>query len=200
MISMWKNRTVIAVLALALLGLGCESGTEPVQQSSGVQAVESTSRSLLGGLIGTVESTLDTGLDLVRTTVTIVGDLGSAIIGPVGGLLEVNDHDLSVPPGAVPHPTLFSMEIVEGRSVVVDLTAVDPETGEDVGGKGFNVPVQLALSYADLKLNKHQIEDLVIVRIHDDGTYEPLPSVVNKDTQQVTAELDHFSRYALCRN
>ena len=200
MSSTWKNRAAFAVLGVALFTWGCDSSTEPTGQPSGVQAVESTSSSLLGELVGTVEGTLETGLKLVQTTVTVVGDLGTALIGPVGGLLEVNDHDLSVPPGAVPHPTLFSMEIVEGRTVVVDLRAVDPETGADVGGKGFKVPVTLALSYDDLKLNRRQIDDLVIVRIHDDGTYERLPSVVNKDTKQVSAKLDHFSRYGLCSN
>lgn len=199
MYSMLKRVSAVSVLLIATFVWGCETSTEPVPPQLSPLEVESPDH-LLGGLLGTVSDALGIGVDLVQTVVTVVGDLGSAIIGPIGGILEVQDHDLIIPAGAVAQPTAFTMTVIEGRSVEVDLRAIDPETGEDVGEKGFNRPVQLALSYADARIKNRHVDDLVIVRVHEDGTREVLPSTVNRETQQVTAELDHFSRYVLCRN
>ena len=195
--SKMKPPTAAAVLLLAILVWGCESSTEPPPAPAQLEAVQTVPDNLLGGLLG---STLNLGLRLVQTTVVIVGDLGDALIGPVGGSLSVDGHRISVPPGAVPHPATFTMEVLSGRTVEVDLTAVDPETGEDVGGKGFAIPVQLALSYDDVSIRDADVDRLVIVRIHEDGRREPLPSTVDRATKQVIAELDHFSKYGLCRN
>ena len=201
MSSMLKKGPAVALLLLATFAWGCDTSTEPVQEApTQLEAVDGTTSNLLGGLIGGVTDILSGGLRLVQTTVAVVGDVGTALIGPVGGILQVDDHSISVPPGAVPNPAEFSMEVLAGRTVEVDLRAVDPETGDDVGGRGFTRPVQLALSYADANVSRRDVDRLVIVRIHDDGTREVLPSVVNKYTRQVTAELDHFSKYGLCRN
>lgn len=198
MSSTLKRGPALAVLLIAAMGWGCDTSTDPAP-ATGPAQVEGSSQ-LLGGLLDTADGLLDDGFRLVGTTVVVVGRLGSALIGPLGGILEVQDHALRVPAGAVPHPAAFTMAVLDGRTIEVDLQAVDPETGEDVGGKGFTIPVQLALSYADARIKDNDIDDLVIVRIHPDGTREPLPSTVDRATQRVTAELDHFSKYALCRN
>lgn len=207
MTSMWKRAGVTLMVAVAMLLGGCDTLTEPGPQPSIQEPAASSDLlgGLLGGeddggLLGTVDGLLDTSVKLVRTVVHVVGSVGEALIGPVGGTLAVDNHEVVVPAGAVSNPTEFSMVVLDGRVIEVDLTATDPETGDDVGGKGFKRPVQLSLSYADARVKKRDIDDLVIVRLHEDGTREVLPSTVNRETQQVTAELDHFSRYALCSN
>lgn len=198
MFSMLKRGSAIAVLLIATVAWGCETSTEPIPETQ-ILEVESSDQ-FLGGLLGTIGDILRSAPRLVGTVVHIVGDLGSAIIGPVGGILQVDDHSISIPAGAVSQPAEFSMQVADGYRIEVDLRAIDPETGEDVGGKGFNRPVQLALSYEDARISSWDARKLVIVRVLDDGTRVPLPSTVNTWTKTVTAELDHFSRYMLCRN
>lgn len=200
MFSMLKRRSAVLVLLVATLAWGCDATpTEPTSKLEPVE-VEATSGNLLGGLLGTVFDVVRTTTRLVGTVVEVVGDVGEALIGPVGGVLEVGDHDLTVPAGAVPHPATFRMEVLEGYTIGVELLATDPETGENVGEKGFLRPVQLALSYANADIKHRHIDRLVIVRVHEDGTREVLPSRVDKESRQVTADLDHFSKYVLCTN
>ena len=194
MLSMLKRRSAVLVLLVATTAWGCDiAPTEPITTQDPVE-IESTSENLLGGLLGTVSGLFRTTVRLVGTVVAVVGDVGEALIGPVGGLLEVADHDLVVPPGAVPHPATFRMEVLDGRMIGVELLATDPETGENVGEKGFTRPVQLALSYANADISRWNVDRLVIVRVHEDGTREVLPSRVDRESQQVTAELDPYSR------
>ena len=114
----------------------------------------------------------------------VAGELVTGVIGPVGGVLEVQEHGLVVPPGAVSSRTEFSMEVIAGNTIEVELTALDAATGEDVGEAGFNQPVRLSLSYANADVRPRHVDDLVIVRIHPDGRREPLPSVVDRETKE----------------
>lgn len=200
MLSMLKRRSAVLVLLAATMAWGCDiAPTEPISTQGPVE-IESSSENLLGGVLETVGGLFRTTVRLVGTVVEVVGEVGEALIGPVGGVLEVADHDLVVPAGAVPHPTTFSMEVLDGWTIGVELLATDPETGDDVGEKGFTRPVQLALSYANADIRRVDVDRLVIVRIHEDGTREPLPSRVDKESRQVVADLDHFSKYVLCTN
>lgn len=206
MFSTMKRRSAVLVLLIASMAWGCElAPTEPIPttepvSTSGPVIVDGAPSNLLGGLLEAGEDLLSTTVRLVGTVVEVVGEVGEALIGPLGGVLSVQDHDLTVPQGAVAHPTLFRMEALEGWTIAVDLLATDPETGENVGEKGFLRPVQLALSYANVDIKRRDIDRLAIARVHEDGTLEVLPSRVDKTKKQVTADLDHFSRYVLCTN
>lgn len=194
MVSMWKRGSVLAILlAVLFVGGACDTTTEPVPQADRLEAEAPDE------LLGVIREILrETTLELVHRTFAALQEIGTEVISTAGGLLEVENHDLAVPAGAVLHPTVFSMTALEGTTVEVELRAWDVATGEDVGGKGFEKPVQLALSYADVEIDDPS--DLVIVRIMPDGSRVPLETHLDRENQQVTAELDHFSRYGLCRN
>jgi hypothetical protein len=96
----------------------------------------------------------------------------------------------------VKEPTTFSMELLKSEYVMVDLTA--KRRGVDVGEQGFEKPVTITLSYD--KLNVRDPSKLFILRYNENGQHEKLPSVVNTRAKTVSAQLDHFSKYAMASN
>lgn len=194
----WKTLVTSGALVVALLVWGCEQATDPAVQPQQVE-VEAADK-LLGGVVGGLTGKLGlgdlAGLDPVIATVDAVVDgLVTAIVGSDGGVLELGDHVLTVPAGAVSEDTRFTMRMVSGGGIQVELHATK-ETTNDVGESGFDRPVRIALSYANTDAGDP--EDLVIVRV--DGE-EPLDTRVSTDgTSTVWAEVDHFSRYLLCTN
>ncbi|HEX6693403.1 MAG TPA: hypothetical protein VF035_01745 [Longimicrobiales bacterium] len=150
-----------------------------------------SSGGLLGGLLRTVTTLVSNTLDLVLNL--------TKLIGIKGGLLEVLDHTLTVPKGAVTQPTLFTMRVAPTTRVEVELKA-ELETKDgliDVGSQGFLKPVELELSYAHAT-NVRYPSRLKIALLNDDGTIkEILPSTVDTKQKTVTAKLPHFSRYVL---
>lgn len=203
MISTLKNKAVLTVLALAFLGLGCESGTEPAPQSA--LEAEPVASSLLGGALevdseDSEDSEQSESDDILERTVPLLTEqVASALIGPAGGVLEILGHQLVVPEGAVTDLTQFVMVVVPGTQVLVDLYAFDPLLGTNIGESGFLVPVQLALSYADVPGIKDPSK-LRIVHIRTDGGREELETEIDEDAEEASADLEHFSRYGLCRN
>jgi hypothetical protein len=126
----------------------------------------------------------------------------SKLIGPEGGLLEVGNHVLSVPRGAVSVPAIFTLLSLPTGYVEVELLALAPALLgrlSDVGSRGFRRPVQLTLSYARAT-NVGDPDDLVILRLKPNGRHEPLRSSVDATARTVTAELGHFSRYCMASN
>ena len=123
----------------------------------------------------------------------------SRIIGLLGGTISVANHSISVPLGAVTLPTLFTLRHANNGYVEVDATATITDLlGRilDVGGLGFKKPVTMTLSYARAT-NVTDPSRLKIVRLKADGQHEIMPSTVNPWKKTVSAQLDHFSRYAL---
>jgi hypothetical protein len=194
----WLNRTMMLALASVLFVSGCDhSPIEPEANVPEQTAQEEVmvvangdytlienpiqANGLLGGLLRLVGGVLDLVLD---------------VIGLDGGILRLDRHELVVPPGAVELPTLFQMELVKSRQIMVDLTAT--RRGRDVGSAGFEKPVTLTLSYEGL--NVSDPTKLFILRVMPDGRHERLPSVVDLQKKTVSAELDHFSRYAMACN
>ena len=123
----------------------------------------------------------------------------SRIIGLLGGTLSVANHTVAVPFGAVTVPTLFTLRHANNGYVEVDATATITDLlGKilDIGGLGFRKPVTMTLSYARAT-NVSDPSRLKIVRLKADGQHEIMPSTVNLWKKTVSAQLDHFSRYAL---
>jgi hypothetical protein len=125
----------------------------------------------------------------------------TGLFGVLGGLLNVDGHGLAVPRGAVLRLTLFSMATVAGPVIDVDLNAYENNLLNRILTRVglFNRPVTVELSYAQAT-NVTDPSRLVIVRVHDDGTFEVLPTRVDRNRRVVTAELDHFSKYAMASN
>lgn len=181
----FPKRALLLSLLVALPFTGCESSSpmellEPSTVSSSKQA--HGLRKVRGRIV--------TGVATLAT---------SAVIGPSGGRLELGGHQLIVPAGAVSHPARFSLELLENGYVEVELNASSKGHGNNVGQRGFAVPVILELSYAAAD-GPVSPEELKIVWVRSDGSLEPLPSMHDAASQTVRAGLKHFSPYALASN
>jgi hypothetical protein len=110
-------------------------------------------------------------------------------IGPQGGVLNLGHHRLIVPPGAVNDFVWISMSNASANAVAVDCNP-SPFT--------FNLPVTLILSYRGT-----QYEDmdgtppLSVIYMASNGSFQPLPSVVDPINLTVSAATNHFSRYII---
>lgn len=118
-------------------------------------------------------------------------------IGSQGGTLVSGGHRLVVPAGAVSEPIVFRMRVRED-AVEVDLTATGPKSDRenDVGSRGFAVPLRLELSYSGAE-SVSDPSRLQIAWVRDDGVLEALPSTVDPGARTVAAQLVHFSGYTL---
>jgi hypothetical protein len=109
-------------------------------------------------------------------------------IGPAGGTLQVGPHHLVVPPGALDSLVLISA--VAPKDPVVSVR-FEPE------GLRFAQPARLTLSYAHCPL----LPGLLPKRIaYTSDVLELLQILISSDNlldRQVSADLDHFSRYAV---
>jgi hypothetical protein len=111
----------------------------------------------------------------------------AAIIGPKGGTLRVGDHELVVPAGALTEETLISAEAPTSSLVDVKLLP---------HGLQFRKPVKLTLSYE--RCVRPTLTDLLVAYLGQGNRLLELPpSVDDKSGRDVTAEIDHFSRYAV---
>jgi hypothetical protein len=129
-------------------------------------------------------------------------DAASAVIGRDGGVVQLGPHRLIVPQGAVDHPTRFSMHLAENGYVEVDLNASSYTTKgskNDAGRRGFAKPVTLQLSYADAE-TAGELSDVVIAWVKPDGSLQPLQSTRDESRSMISADLNHFSPYALASN
>ena len=111
----------------------------------------------------------------------------AAIIGPNGGSLKVGDHELVVPAGALTEEVLISAEAPTSSLVDVQLAP---------HGLQFQKPVELTLSYD--RCVRPSLSDLLVVYLGQGNQLLELPpSVDDKSDKDVTASIDHFSRYAV---
>lgn len=130
----------------------------------------------------------------------------SAQIGAEGGKLGIAGHHLIVPAGAVDRPTRFTItmsreESPSGNALVkVDNTALQQDAGGawtvDVGRAGFLRPVTLRMSYS-WAVNVADPGRLVVLWDREDGTAEAYGTSVDPVNKTVTAQLTHFSIYAV---
>lgn len=182
-------RWVLGLAAILAVATGCEPATAPrlAEPSGPALSLESSDYRL-------IESPIPEGLPSIEV---------SKLIGLTGGALHLAGHSIQVPAGAVSLPTLFTMRLVTNGYVEVELTAVVSSiSGDviDVGENGFgSSTVALTLSYASAT-NVGDPDDLLILRMLEDGKVEALDVVVDASGKRVTAQLDHFSRYCLASN
>lgn len=181
----WTKFNLFSAALLSIAVWGCESLGEPTQprfrDADGQHASFSTLTT--------------SGKTVVRESELNAGTV-SATIDKKGGRLILGSHVLEVPSGAVDNPTLFTMDKVDVDHIQVKLTATRL-TLNDVGSKGFNVPVRLTLSYSKAAELPSDQSLLRVVWVKLDGTSEDRPSTVDVQGKRVTASLGHFSDYAL---
>jgi hypothetical protein len=205
----WFKPFSIAVLAFSLVTASCDSLSDPTvpaeQPSVAQQTAESSPRapqsfSQFNGPLSSL--TLGGGYHLVQANNT-GGLLGiSNILGILGGTLNVGGHTLVVPAGAVLQPTLFTMLRLPSPYIQVQLTAVSGNLFNliDIGGRGFEEPVQLSLSYANA-IGVTDPSHLRIAELKWNGTLgEVLPTTYDATNKTVTAYLPHFSSWVIICN
>jgi hypothetical protein len=123
------------------------------------------------------------------------------VVGPRGGRVRLGLHELVVPARAVDRPTRFVMTMQYGKTLLIDLTAFDVETGAPV--TQFAPSVQLRLSYLLLPIKRSDLNKLVVVWLKDgtvDGELVAMPTRNNRDSYYLIAELSHFTRFAMGMN
>jgi hypothetical protein len=110
----------------------------------------------------------------------------AAIIGPQGGTLKVGEHELVIPAGALDREELVIAEAPTSSRVDVQFAP---------HGLQFLKPAQLTLSYKGCV--RPTSVDFLIAYIQGGRVLELPPSVDHKDDDEVEADIDHFSRYAI---
>lgn len=186
---MFATRRFASILALALAAVmvtSCADDSAPTAPPASAIAPDA---SLLGDLVGGVTGTvgdLANSLNLVSCNVTTT-HTGSAEIGPMGGVLRVGPHFLTVPPYALREKVRISAVAPKGSYVQVKF---EPQ------GLQFRRSALLTMSYAECSLLSPL--RLKIVYVNDRlEILEVLPTFTSVLTRTANAPVDHFSRYML---
>lgn len=123
----------------------------------------------------------------------------SKVIGPKGGKLVVSKSAIIVPRGAVDEDVVFSAHVIPGDTLHFSLNATRTSNGAPYGV--FDLPVTIRINYDDVNVSN---ENALIVTYLVDGTTDGIkvgvPTQISKDKKAVTADLYHFSDYALGEN
>lgn len=176
-----RFRLVGAVAALAITAASCGDSTltaPPVAQV--------TPDSAQGELLGILQPiTRPLGLLTCRPMAPATG---SAVIGPMGGTVQVGPHVLRVPPGALDAPVLIT-----GYAPSSDVNRVEFQPH----GLAFERSAALTMSYANCDI----VSWLLPKRIaYVDGDLDILYYLLSLDNifaKKVTGKVDHFSDYAV---
>jgi hypothetical protein len=181
----------VALLAIATV-LACAPDKRSDSLSPTETQVEAANGAAAGAVVYTrIMETPPTGLPL---------SIG-ALIGLLGGVLNLGDHGIVVPYGAVTLPSLFTITRTSNTYIELDLMSVRQLLGRllNIGELGFNKPVTVKMSYARAT-NVTNPSHLKIMRLLPNGGYEIIPSVVDTQKKTVSAQLDHFSRYCMVQD
>lgn len=107
-------------------------------------------------------------------------------IGPEGGWFVFGFHSLFVPAGAVDDFVMITMSNGSATGMAIDC---NPSPFH------FNVPVTFFMSYRGTQYENMPDPPLRVWYMSPDGNLEEMPGHVDTNTQMVTGETDHFSRY-----
>lgn len=167
---------VLALSAVLVAGVSCTTDETPVAPSAGMPSVGAPSP-LLGSLLSSVSLLTCKSQGYESTTATV---------GPDGGTIEVGNHQLVIPRGALKSDVRITAEQLAGN---VNSVRFSPE------GLQFARSAELTLSYDNclVVLPTKQI-------VYTSDLLKLLEVLKSKDdwrSKTVTAPLDHFSRYAV---
>lgn len=110
-------------------------------------------------------------------------------IGPEGGMLKIGPHKLFIPAGALDSTVVISAKAEADSAVSVTF---QPE------GLTFNVPARLTLDYSHCPLIASLLAKRIAYTTDDlDDVIQMLHSSDDLYHRKVSANLDHFSRYAV---
>lgn len=196
----FKAIVVALLLAVPLLSSCADNLPSGPAASAEIQRQDG----LIDGLVGGVTDVAGGVVNLLGAVLTgpdANGSEASAWIGSEGGVVKTAAYTLTVPRGAVSTKTRFVVRPTNTGAYMVELDAyVNGLLGQvEVGSKGFKKPVQLTISYAKANgvTNEKKIS-IVYVTSSSHGTLQPV--VVDTRDNDVTAQLSHFSKYAMVQN
>src|SRR3989441_12468947 len=109
-------------------------------------------------------------------------------IGPAGGVLQVGAHALTIPPGALDSAVAIT---AVAPSDTVNRVNFQPE------GLTFQQPASLTISYANCNTLGSTLSKEIVYASDALNILQYLPSVDDLTSQTVTAQLQHFSDYAI---
>ena len=112
----FRSLRAVALL-LALAGVGCDRPDAPTAPRALAPSAAPSGGligDVLGGVLGTV-TRLACPTDASRR--------GTAVVGPEGGALVVDGFRVDFPAGAVPRPETFSLEVLAGQYLEIEVHA-----------------------------------------------------------------------------
>jgi hypothetical protein len=204
------KRSFRAFLAAALIALpllsSCNDAMAPEVPNTpaNIERQDGLLGGLLGGVVDLVGGTVNGLVNLVGGILTgpdANGSEKSAWIDSRGGTIRTAAYTLVVPRGAVSTKTKFVIEPENNGSYTVNLHAYRQGLLGliDVGGRGFDRPVQLTISY-DKANGVRDERKLVIIYLASPDEAEVQKTSVDRKDKEVTAKLKHFSKYAMAQN
>jgi hypothetical protein len=195
----FKALAIAVLIALPLLA-SCNEATGPLAPTTNIERQEG----LLGDLVGGV-------VDLVGGVVGLLGNIlsgpdangnaASAWIDSNGGTVKTAAYTLTVPRGAVKTKTQFVIQPLNNGTYTVELKAYQKTllSTKSVGEKGFAKPVLFTVSYARAD-GVTDTKKLGIIYIASPTQVELQKTTVDTRDKDVTAQLSHFSKYAMVQN
>jgi hypothetical protein len=179
----WRAWAGAVALGLALGACTPDRATTPTEATSPATPDQSLG-STDGGVLGT-----GLGPKLLRCR-PLPAAHASAVIGRGGGTLSVGPHTLVVPPGALSSSLTITGDV---PSDTVNSIRFRPQGLQFVSGH----PAQLTMRYANCPLLGRLLPKRIAYTTDLLRILEILLSVDNVGLQKVSAQITHFSRYAI---
>ncbi len=181
MTSFRTNTLSVTVAAIILCALALFSGCSQTPTSSVAPVEEPTQPSFLQRGPSSSAALANLSGQALYTEQVISSEFG--------GVLELFDVTLTIPPGAVPNDTLFSIDIPDSE-VFFNHFGTD--------GLVFDVPVWVEMSYRDADLSGINESSIRIGYLNEvTGKIVDIDCVVDTDRKVVIGQLMHFSAYGL---
>lgn len=118
----------------------------------------------------------------------IPGESSTTLIGPAGGVVSAGPHALVIPAGALSQPVVITAVVPNSTTNQVKFT---PE------GLTFATPARLTMSYANCSGAGLLLPRRIVYTTDALLILENLISVDDLLAQNVSADIDHFSKYAV---
>jgi hypothetical protein len=186
--SLLRRSSLLLALLLAA-GVSCTSSdslTAPATVSSDQSA---PSFGLIGdltdGLTSTVVGTLGKVTDLLLCSPQPYA-VKTVTIGPKGGTIDIGTHTLEIPEGALEQKTTITAEQIRGST---NSLRFSPE------GLHFDKPAALTMTYDNCLLVL--VQKKIVYTDENLKILEVLKSLDLFKKKEVSAPIDHFSRYAV---
>ncbi|MEJ7811208.1 MAG: hypothetical protein WKG32_12415 [Gemmatimonadaceae bacterium] len=124
---------------------------------------------------------------------TVEDHVERALVGPLGGTLGVRGTSISIPPGAVPEPTLFEIAVPASRFMEVEIHAVASSSYL------FRQPATITINYARCP-DDAAPPAAVLQGVYIDGAkrvLETMPGNADKVAKKMSFQTNHLSGYAV---